>query len=270
MVSLSIRGMTGWVNPCWLTVRRPWTLSVLRRRSAGAFFWPSYSSQRPRALVKPEDTITILIVPRDRFSNFPPCIEAIYAHTTSTFRVVVLAGGMDSTIQEFVTGLQEEKDNFQVVNLKRLLTQSALRRRAMAYAQGRYCVLMEHDAIVHEHWLSPLMACILEERAAVVMPLISWYRGLHAAGCSCEAKVTDGETLFNHPILSTNISRKPIDSPKSHLILMDLNKMRHIALSELFDDVEPFDVDFGLTFRKHRLPVWLEPQSVVTYDAPPP
>ena len=38
MVPLSIMGMPGWVNPFCLAVRRPWTLSVARRRSAGAFF----------------------------------------------------------------------------------------------------------------------------------------------------------------------------------------------------------------------------------------
>ena len=38
MVSLSIIGMTGWVNPLHVAVRRPWTLFVARRRSAGAFF----------------------------------------------------------------------------------------------------------------------------------------------------------------------------------------------------------------------------------------
>jgi len=38
MVPLSIMGMTGWVNPCCLAVRRPWILFVARRWSAGAFF----------------------------------------------------------------------------------------------------------------------------------------------------------------------------------------------------------------------------------------
>ena len=38
MVPLSIMGMPDWVNPFCLAVRRPWTLSVARRRSAGAFF----------------------------------------------------------------------------------------------------------------------------------------------------------------------------------------------------------------------------------------
>ena len=38
MVPLSILGMTGWVNPFFLAVRRPWPLAVARRWSAGAFF----------------------------------------------------------------------------------------------------------------------------------------------------------------------------------------------------------------------------------------
>jgi hypothetical protein len=38
MVPLSIMGMTGWVNPFFLVVRRPGTLSIARRRSTGAFF----------------------------------------------------------------------------------------------------------------------------------------------------------------------------------------------------------------------------------------
>ena len=38
MVSLSILGMPGWVNPFCLAVRRPGTLSLARRRSYGRFF----------------------------------------------------------------------------------------------------------------------------------------------------------------------------------------------------------------------------------------
>jgi hypothetical protein len=38
MVCLNIMGMTSWVNPFLMPVRRPWTLSVARRRPGGAFF----------------------------------------------------------------------------------------------------------------------------------------------------------------------------------------------------------------------------------------
>jgi hypothetical protein len=47
MVSLSIRGITGWVNPFFLAARRPWTLSVARRWSAGAFFVGTPALGRP-------------------------------------------------------------------------------------------------------------------------------------------------------------------------------------------------------------------------------
>ena len=47
MVSLSIIGMTGWVKPCCLAVRRPGTLFVARWRSAGAFFVGTPAVGRP-------------------------------------------------------------------------------------------------------------------------------------------------------------------------------------------------------------------------------
>jgi hypothetical protein len=47
MVPTSIMGMTGWVNPFILAVRRPGTLSVLRRRSADAFFVGTPAVVRP-------------------------------------------------------------------------------------------------------------------------------------------------------------------------------------------------------------------------------
>jgi hypothetical protein len=58
-----------------------------------------------------------------------------------------------------------------------------------------------------------------------------------------------------------------IDYPESHCILIDRKLLGDI---EIFDDVEPFDADLGLTLRRHGLSAFLEPRSVVTYDAPPP
>ncbi|HLV01411.1 MAG TPA: hypothetical protein VKZ59_09100 [Acidobacteriota bacterium] len=40
--------------------------------------------------------------------------------------------------------------------------------------------------------------------------------------------------------------------------------------TDLFDDVEPFDVDLGLTLRALGRTIFFEPESVVTYSAPPP
>jgi hypothetical protein len=106
-----------------------------------------------------------------------------------------------------------------------------------------------------------------EEAAAVVTPLILWYRGIHAAGCVFDEQQRGSAVIFRHDILYSGIHRKRIDYPETHCILVDRKRIKTI---NVFDDVEPFDVDVGLTLRKHALPVFLEPRSVVTYAAPPP
>jgi hypothetical protein len=106
-----------------------------------------------------------------------------------------------------------------------------------------------------------------EEGAAVVTPLVWWYRGIHTAGCMFEERRKNGAIIFSHKILYTGIHRKQIDYPENHCILIDRQLLPGV---DIFDDVEPFDVDLGLTLRKNGLSVFFEPCSVVTYAAPPP
>jgi hypothetical protein len=82
-----------------------------------------------------------------------------------------------------------------------------------------------------------------------------------------EEREIDGDVIFQHKILYTGIRRKRIDYPECHCILID---RQLLPGDDIFDDVEPFDVDLGLTLRKHGLSVFLEPRSVATYSAPPP
>ena len=112
-----------------------------------------------------------------------------------------------------------------------------------------------------------MLECMREEGAAVVTPLILWYRGIHAAGCVFEEREEDGTVVFDHKILYTAIRRRRIDYPECHCILID---RQLLPGTDIFDDVEPFDVDLGLTLRKYGLSVFLEPRSVATYSAPPP
>ncbi len=213
------------------------------------------------------ESVVIAVVPRDRFSMFPRCLEALYAHTDVRFRVIVVAGGTDRTTEEYLHQLQMQKDNMSVVLVDRLLMQGEARRVAIRQADERFCVVLENDTIVHENWLSSMLECMREEGAAVVTPLILWHRGIHAAGCMFEEREKDGAVAFHHKIMYTGIRRRRIDYPENHCILIDQRLLPGI---DIFDDVEPFDVDLGLTLRKYGLSVFLEPRSVATYSAPPP
>jgi GT2 family glycosyltransferase len=183
------------------------------------------------------------------------------------FRLIVAAGGVDRATVAYLRELREEKGNVSVVLVDRLLGQAQARNIALRQVHERFCVIVENDTIVHRNWLAPMLECMRQEGAAVVTPLIFWYRGLHAAGCMFEEERRDSATIFRHNILYTGIRRRQIDYPESHCILIDRER---IPGMDIFDDVEPFDVDVGLTLRKRGLSVFIEPRSVVTYSAPPP
>lgn len=214
----------------------------------------------------PPESLLVAVVPRDRFSIFPRCLDALYDHTDAPFRVVVVAGGADPQTRESLRDLEARKPNLSLVLVDRLLMQGEARNLALAGSRERFCVVLENDTIVHENWLSPLLECMREEAAAVVTPLIFWYRGVHAAGCAFEERTQADSVVLRHEILYGEIRRRRVDYPENHCLLID----RRLLPGDLFDDVEPFDVDLGLTLRRRGLAAFLEPRSVVTYAAPPP
>jgi glycosyltransferase involved in cell wall biosynthesis len=101
------------------------------------------------------ESIVIAVVPRDRFSMFPRCLQALYARTHVRFRVIVVAGGADITTEEYLHQLHAKKDNMNVLLVERLLMPGEARNLALRHSNERFCILLENDTIVHENWLPP-------------------------------------------------------------------------------------------------------------------
>jgi hypothetical protein len=217
--------------------------------------------------VTAHEGVSIAVVPRDRFSVFRRCLEALYAHTDPPFRVLVVAGGMNGTTHAYLDDLSRRMGNMTIVSTDNLLTQAEARNIALRHIRERLCVILENDTLVHDDWLRPLLGCMRAESAAVVAPLITWYRGVHAAGCTFEERDHGGRVALEHRIGYTGLCRRRIDYPECHCILIDRDRLSGV---DIFDDVEPFDVDLGLTLRKRGLPVVFEPGSVATYAPSPP
>jgi glycosyltransferase involved in cell wall biosynthesis len=211
--------------------------------------------------------IDIIVVPRDRVSVFPRCLDALFAHTHLPFRLIVVAGGVDRKTEPWLRELEARHADAIVVLEDHLLLQGESRNIGLRHVRERYCVVLENDTIVHDNWLAPMLECMQEEAAAAVMPLVFWYRGVHSAGCLFDEQKQDGATVFTHTIMYTDIRRKPIGYPECHCILID---RQLLSDTDLFDDVEPFDVDLGVTLRRTGLKAFIEPRSSVTYAAPPP
>lgn len=213
------------------------------------------------------ETIDIAVVPRDRFSTFPRCLDALYANTRVPFRLIVVAGGLDVHTEQQLRQRRAHDPNLTLVLADHLLTQAEARNIALHHVREDRCVILENDTIVHQDWLPPLVECMRRHGAAAVTPLILWYRGIHAAGCTFEEVESEGRIVFRHGIDYSVVGQRRIDYPENHCLLIDRRLLPDI---DLFEDVEPFDVDFGLLLRQRGLAVFLEAGSVVTYSAPPP
>ena len=119
------------------------------------------------------ESVIIVVVPRDRFSMFPRCLEALYTHTHVRFRAIVVAGGTDRMTKEYFHQLHAKKDNMSVLLMDRLLMPGEARNLALRQSNERFCIVLENDTIVHENWLPPMLECMRAEGAAVVTPLVT-------------------------------------------------------------------------------------------------
>jgi len=210
--------------------------------------------------------LAIMVVIRDRFSMYAPCVDALYANTALPFRLILVAGGADEAIRECLREIQGRRENVTTVFSDHLLSQAEGRNIGLREVRERYCAIVENDTIVHADWLPPLLGCMTEAGAAVVAPLIAFAGGVHAAGCTIEIAASDGERLLTHTVCDSDLRRRRIDYPETHCVLLD----RSLLQGDLFEEAEPLDVDFGLMLRERGLSVFLEPRSVVTYVPPPP
>ena len=213
----------------------------------------------------PTQTVDIIVVLRDRFSMYPRSLEALESRTPQPFRILVVAGAPDPETREYLQRLEETRPHIEAILVDHLLTQAEARNLGWRRATARFVVVLENDTIVHENWLPPLLECLQEESAAVVTPLLWWYRGLHAAGGTFHQRQRDGVRVIDYAIDYSGIRRRQVDYPENHCLLFD----RQMLPGFEFDDVEPFDVDLGLTLRQRGLRAWLEPRAVATYSAPP-
>ena len=153
--------------------------------------------------------VDIIVVIRDRFSMFPRCLDALYAFTHVPFRAIVVAGGADRTTREHLHQLQAKRGNMSIVLVDHLLLPGEARNLALRQCNERFCTVLENDTIVHKNWLPPMIECLRDEGAAVVTPLVWWYRGLHTAGCVFEERENNNGTIkFNHRIIYTGRSPK--------------------------------------------------------------
>jgi GT2 family glycosyltransferase len=229
-----------------------------------------------------EEIVTIVVVPRERFSHALRSLESIYADTAFPFRLVYVDGRSPRKVRR---GLERRASElgFRLIRENRYLTPNQARNIGLREVRTKYVVFIDNDALVSPGWLAPLVRCAEETGAWVCGPLCLEgpfeEQMIHVAGGDVSIESEEGRRYLRDdrrhagrrvPDVLPLLRREPCEHVELHCLL---------ARTDIFERLGPLDeglravfehCDLCLCVRESGGEIYFEPASVVTYVSPPP
>jgi GT2 family glycosyltransferase len=227
--------------------------------------------------------VTIVVVPRERFSCTQESLESIYDYTDYPFKLVYVDGNSPKKVGLYLEEKAKEK-NFQLVRKNYYLSPNRARNIGLDYVDTKYVVFFDNDVVVTTGWLEALVNCAEETDAAVVGPLMCekqpLHQRIHFAGGESHI-VTDiqgkrhmREKMYRQgqqvPEVYDQLQRTQTELTEFHLMLVR---------TEIFARVGKFDekflntkehLDFCMLVAQAGGTIYFEPTSIATYVPGPP
>lgn len=234
------------------------------------------SDSRASNLV-PEPEVTIIVVPRERFSHCRASLESLYAETNQPFRLIYVDGGSPQHVKTYLVAQAKVKD-FKLIRTEHYLSPNQARNIGLRAADTKYVVFIDNDVVVASGWLPALLQCANETNASLVGPLYCIgspvHQVVHMAGGNACIKEEDGRRRlsekhrFCNQLVTdvlTQVRREPCELIEFHCMLARREVLQQIGLldEEMISTRE--HVDLCLSIREIGGTVWFEPSSVVTY-----
>ena len=220
--------------------------------------------------------VTIVVVPRERFSFTRESLESIYAQTPQPFELVYVDGGSPAPIRHYLEAQSAQRE-FTLLRSARYLSPNAARNLGLRCVRTPYVAFVDNDVIVQPQWLERLLACAEETGAAIVGPLCNIELGgalsVHIAGGDAHIALDRGMRVCveSHFRAGEPPGREPAHQ-RSECELVEFHTM--LVRTEFFNKAGPLDealrsvnehVDLCMTARALGDTVYFEPGSVVTY-----
>jgi GT2 family glycosyltransferase len=228
--------------------------------------------------------VTIIVVPRERFSFSRQSLESIYQNTRQPFQLIYIDGNSPKETQEYLQQQAVEK-NFQLLRSERYLAPNQARNLGLQYVKTEYLVFIDNDVYVEPDWLTKLINCAQETGAEVVCPLVcigqERYYKIHLAGGEARIilefkynkvrrKVHEKHYFVNRLVseVKDQLHRRKCEFAEFHCMLVRSNIFNEIGrLDENLLSTREH-IDFSLTLGDLGKTIYCEPDSVVTYVPP--
>ena len=223
--------------------------------------------------------VSVLIVPRERYSPTAATLRAVLETVPADVGVVVVRGGMPARIEAEVEAVGGER--VQLVGPARHLAPNAARRLGLRATTTRYVAMLDNDVVPHPGWLGPLLRTAAEHDAWVVRPLVlqTTHQGttVHDAGGDCRVDVDDAgrRTLqeshrhMGDPVEDVaHLRTEPVELFEFHAALVDRARIEAVGGPDEALLAQGEHLDLALRIHDAGGTVWLEPASVVGYPIP--
>ena len=144
--------------------------------------------------------VTIVVVPRERFSYARRSLSSVFENTATPFKLIYVDPGTPSIVRKH---LQEESERrkFKLLSRDGYISPNRARNWAWQEVQTKYTVFLDNDALVAPGWLEELVRCADETGAVgVVGPLYLigeiQQRRIHLAGGRLHEKQEHGKKIL--------------------------------------------------------------------------
>lgn len=227
--------------------------------------------------------VTLVVVPRERFSCTAESLESLYRDTCIPFELVYVDGNSPPHVRDYLKTQSEEK-GFELIRTEYYLFPNQARNMGLERVKTPYLVFVDNDIVVSAGWLEALVRCAEETQAAVVGPLMCQDEPVHevvhfAGGESHIWQDKLGRRRIREKMMAQG---KRVDEmlPEMERVPTELAEF-HCTLvrTDIFDQLGPLDegmlntkehLDFCMLVRGIGEAVYFEPASIVTYVPGPP
>jgi GT2 family glycosyltransferase len=227
-----------------------------------------------------EPAVTIVVVPRERFSYSRKSLESLYLNTDLPFRLIYVDGGSPAHIKRYLE-MQAKEKGLQLIRTEHYLSPNQARNIGLRKADTKYIVFIDNDVEVAPGWLSVLVQCAEETNASLVGPLYCIgqpvHQVIHMAGGEARICETQGRRRLyeKHRFCNERVSDVLPQMRREPCELLEFHCM--LARREVLQELGPLDeallstrehVDLCFRVREAGGAVWFEPNAVVTYVVP--
>ncbi|NJM74577.1 MAG: glycosyltransferase [Acaryochloridaceae cyanobacterium RU_4_10] len=225
--------------------------------------------------------VTIVVVPRERFSYSKQSLESIYTDTNYPFELVYVDGGSSPELKAYLEAQSREKQ-FKLIRTEHFLSPNRARNIGIQAANSKYIVFVDNDVLVQRGWLHKLVECAEETDATVVGTLTCIDSPIHevvhngGGKTYIEVRTENGKT-GRYAVQKSYLEGKRVSKIPEELTRFQCEFVEfHTALvrKSFFDEHGLLDenllstrehIDLCLCAAKAGGTVYCERQSIVTY-----